>query len=995
MTKKVLSSVLCFMLIASYFISVSAAELIVNGSFNDTGMSFEGLSLYDASSIGKNACGILKNCEYQDDYYSYKAEYLYPVHLLEGRLYRLSMRVYCAEKTGVSSYSTTSFDNKNKNVIFSVYDACDSWQMVSAVFIAGSENEYGIIVDFIAETENNTILIDDISLTEYDTSPTSLRIEGPSAVLVPESGYLSYNFRATAIDSHKNTVPIIQCGISFSELPAGVTYNDELETIIVSSDANDGESFEITATPPSSLPSLPGVTLTVTTCKNYIVNGDFNDYPDLNGFFSSTGNLFLKKDPQYGKTAYIESVEIDENNYLASVNIDNTYFLDASKIYVFRAMVRSESSYPSRKTDATNGILNPDGSISINITNVGAQWSLITSVIEVPREGIYQLNINFSAPDSRPVYFDCVGLYAESLRPTKIIYSAPAHICIPDTEVLSLPFDYAVLDQRNNLISGEDIDLSVNPPDNGVYIEGKTLFVSKNTVPGVYEICAYDKNYPEATGVHKIDITKEMIGDGSFEAQATGQWFSTASPSIFNIATIYKDFVPSDGEKFGKLTFNGCVSALLSDSVIKLSAGKAYVFNSYIKAVVPDIATTVTVMIYNVRSNNFEDNLAVLQYDIDGRDEYNKVFVPEKDITGRLMIAFTTPAQHDSQIALIDNITITNAKTSASKVVVSGYPYPERVLTGKYQFSSNFETTDMSTYRWLISPTKEGVYIPISGETDISISLTREMLGKFLKLEVTPCSLNGPVSGEAMVSSPIEIKDIPNGGGGSQYISAPSNEDYEDDKPAQIPNTNTVNRGTTFSVINIYAQCFSSSNNFFDAYGHWAEQDIILMNAAGIVNGRTNNLFEPNEPITRAEFAAFMIRAFSLAPLYYEGGFDDVNSWDWYSGVVETVTKYNMAQGIGDKLFAPLVPMNREQMTLMTMKALQMTGVKVNDYSKIVFTDSSKISSWALDAVNKATSSGIISGYNDGTFRPHDNTTRAEAVAIIKRMLTYVITAEE
>lgn len=995
MTKKVLSAVLCFMLIASYFTSISAAELIVNGSFNDTGMSFEGLSLYDGSSVGKNQCGILENCEYKDDHYSYNAEYLYPVQLQSGRLYKLSMRVYCTGNTGVSPYSTTKFDNKSNNVIFTVYDVCDSWQMVSAVFIAGSEKEYGIIIDFISATDNNTILIDDISLTEYDTVPVSLRIEGPSSILVPERGYLSHAFKATAIDKSGSAIPVIQCDISFSELPAGVTYNAELETIDVSCDANVGETFEITATPPALLSSLSKATLTVTTGKNYIVNGDFNDYPDLNGFFSSTGNLQLKKDPQYGKAAYIEPVEIDENNFLATVNIDNTYFLDASKIYVFRAMVRSESCYPSRKTDASNGILNPDGSISINITNVGAEWSLVTSVIEVSQAGIYQLNISFLAPDSRPVYLDCVGLYAESLRPTKIIYSAPAHICIPDTDVLSLPFNYAVLDQRNNMILGEDIELSIKPAGSGVYIEGKTLFVSSNTAPGVYEICAYDKNYPEATGVHKIDITKEMIGDGSFEAQATGQWFSTASPSIFNIAPIYKNFVPSDGEKFGKLTFNGSVSALLADSVVKLSAGKAYVFNSYIKAVVPDIATTVTVMIYNVWSNSFEDNLAVLQFDIDGKDEYNKVFVPEKDITGRLMIAFTTPAQHDSQIALIDNISITDAKTSASKVIVSGYPYPERVLVGKYQFSSNFETTDMSTYRWLISPTKDGVYMPLSGETDISISLTREMLDQFLKFEVTPCSLNGPVAGKAMASNPIEIINVPNGGGGSHYVSTPSDEDYEDDKPTQIPNTNTVNRGTTFSVINIYAQSFSASNHFFDTYGHWAEQDIILMNAAGIVNGRSNNLFEPNEPITRAEFSAFMIRAFSLAPLYYEGGFDDVNSWDWYSGVVETVTKYNMAQGVGDKLFAPLVPMNREQMTLMTMKALQMTGVKVKEYSNTAYTDSSKISPWALDAVNKAAAAGIISGYHDGSFRPHDNTTRAEAVAIIKRMLTYVVTAEE
>lgn len=996
LAKKLLLSILLVALILPGFTPVYANNLLINGGFDDAIIPFDNVSLYNAVEYGGNNCGLLTAGELQDGFYRYRAAYSYPIRLEQGSLYSLSLRVYCPNKTNTSPVSSIYYDTQNNDIIFSISGASNFWHTVSGVFIAGSDKDFDLTLEFISSIANDTILIDDISLTRSNIVPVSMRLEGPSSIFVPERGYSSYNYRATAVDARGNTIPLIQGDITLSELPHGVTYNEDFKTISVSSDAALGESFVITATPPSALPTLSLVSLTVTTGKNYIVNGDFNDYPELYGFFSSTSNLILKNDTNYGKTAYLEPVELGEGNYMATINVDETYFLDASKIYVFRAMVRSESIYYSRQTQAHPGIVNSDGSISINVTNVGPEWTEITSVIEVFEEGIYQLNINFFSTDRRPVYFDHAGLYAEALRPTRIDFSAPAHVNIPSSDTMLIPISYAVKDQRNQIVPGEDVEVTVVPSGKGVLIDGKMLLISPSAVSGVYEIKATDVNYPEACGTHKIVVSNEMIGDGSFEVHASGQWFSTAPPSSFNITTIYKEFVPSDGEKFGKLTFCGNVSALLADSVIKLYSGKAYVFNSYIKSVVPDIATTATVFIYNVFGESFEDNLAVLQFDLGDTDSYSKVFIPERDITGRLMIAFTTPPEHDSQIVLIDNISIVEAGVSATNVAISGYPYPDRILTGKYRFWSNFDTTDMSTYRWLISPTKDGVYMPISGETENILSVSGEMLGKFIKFEVTPSSLDGPVSGVPRTSPPIEIINLPKEGGGPP-VSTPSEEDeeYEEDNDTQIPNSSIINKGTAFSVINIYADSFSVyKNTFFDTIGHWAQDDIRIMNAAGIVNGRGKNLFEPNEPITRAEFSAFLIRAFSLAPLYYQGGFDDVKGYEWYAGTVETVTKYNMAQGVGERLFAPDVPITREQVTLMTMNALEMTGVKVNGIKKSPFTDYSKISPWAQDAVNKAVSAGIVSGYFDFTFRPDEKTTRAEAVAILKRMLTYVITAE-
>ena len=164
------------------------------------------------------------------------------------------------------------------------------------------------------------------------------------------------------------------------------------------------------------------------------------------------------------------------------------------------------------------------------------------------------------------------------------------------------------------------------------------------------------------------------------------------------------------------------------------------------------------------------------------------------------------------------------------------------------------------------------------------------------------------------------------------------------------------------------------------------------MSAADIVNGRGNMLFAPDDLITRAEFSAILIRSFSLAPLYYTGGFSDVKTSNWYSGVVETVTKYNIANGVGEGRFAPDSPLTREQLAAMIMRALSLTGVKITPSVPLKFSDSADISTWAKSDAEAAAQIGLITGFPDNTFAPKRNCTRAEAAVLIKRMISYALT---
>lgn len=115
--------------------------------------------------------------------------------------------------------------------------------------------------------------------------------------------------------------------------------------------------------------------------------------------------------------------------------------------------------------------------------------------------------------------------------------------------------------------------------------------------------------------------------------------------------------------------------------------------------------------------------------------------------------------------------------------------------------------------------------------------------------------------------------------------------------------------------------------HFTDTAGHWAEAAIERAAAAGIITGYTDGSFRPERAVTRAEFIVMLARA-----LAWEGA-----------------------------------------------------GAPAS------FADSSSIGSWALQAVRQAVQAGIITGYEDGTFRPHANMSREASATVIARALKLAV----
>ena len=171
--------------------------------------------------------------------------------------------------------------------------------------------------------------------------------------------------------------------------------------------------------------------------------------------------------------------------------------------------------------------------------------------------------------------------------------------------------------------------------------------------------------------------------------------------------------------------------------------------------------------------------------------------------------------------------------------------------------------------------------------------------------------------------------------------------------------------------------------SFTDISGHWAYDDIRYLSEKSIINGKSKELFCPEDCVTRAEFAALLVRTANLQASS-DMRFDDIDSNEWYAQSVSAAAGSGIIFGSGGK-FRPNDNISREEAAVMLMRACKANGIDVPQGSAS-FADSSEISSWAADDINAASALGIIRGMSNGSFMPKKTLTRAESAAVIKRL---------
>ncbi len=180
---------------------------------------------------------------------------------------------------------------------------------------------------------------------------------------------------------------------------------------------------------------------------------------------------------------------------------------------------------------------------------------------------------------------------------------------------------------------------------------------------------------------------------------------------------------------------------------------------------------------------------------------------------------------------------------------------------------------------------------------------------------------------------------------------------------------------------------------FSDIKGHWAESYIKLLANKLVVDGVTDTTFQPERNITRAEFAALVVRALGLDTNSGSSTFKDVAASDWYASVVAAAANAKLVDGYEDGTFRPNATINREELAAMVVRALNYAGAKpdvsADKQTQLLakFKDASKIV-WAKNEIAAAIDAGIIDGMTDDTLGARDTATRAQSATMLKRLLS-------
>ncbi|MBE9011451.1 DUF1565 domain-containing protein [Pseudanabaenaceae cyanobacterium LEGE 13415] len=173
---------------------------------------------------------------------------------------------------------------------------------------------------------------------------------------------------------------------------------------------------------------------------------------------------------------------------------------------------------------------------------------------------------------------------------------------------------------------------------------------------------------------------------------------------------------------------------------------------------------------------------------------------------------------------------------------------------------------------------------------------------------------------------------------------------------------------------------------FSDIQGHWAQQYIQALASQAIITGFPDGTFKPNDPVTRAQFATIVAKAFNPAPRNAAVNFTDVRSNFWGFGAIQTASRAGFMAGFPGGAFRPDQRIPKVQALVALSNGLQYGAGDTSLLSR--FQDAASIPSWAASPIAAATQRQIVVNYPTvGQLNPNREATRAEVAAFIYQAL--------
>jgi arabinogalactan endo-1,4-beta-galactosidase len=163
---------------------------------------------------------------------------------------------------------------------------------------------------------------------------------------------------------------------------------------------------------------------------------------------------------------------------------------------------------------------------------------------------------------------------------------------------------------------------------------------------------------------------------------------------------------------------------------------------------------------------------------------------------------------------------------------------------------------------------------------------------------------------------------------------------------------------------------------------NWAA---FLQQAFSYVNGYPDGTFRPSQAVTRAEMASILSRVAGDEDNAEAVSFSDGASFGWATDAIANVSSLGLMTGYEDGSFQPSKAITRAEMATIVARWLGLEGD-----ASATFTDTAD--HWSAEYIALVADAGYMTGYSDGSFKPDQYLSRAEAVTIINRILGLELT---
>ncbi|MGI8936237.1 MAG: S-layer homology domain-containing protein [Phormidesmis sp.] len=169
---------------------------------------------------------------------------------------------------------------------------------------------------------------------------------------------------------------------------------------------------------------------------------------------------------------------------------------------------------------------------------------------------------------------------------------------------------------------------------------------------------------------------------------------------------------------------------------------------------------------------------------------------------------------------------------------------------------------------------------------------------------------------------------------------------------------------------------------------YWAKPHIDALSSRGLTAGFEDGLFRPDQPVTRAQIANIVAKAFDLVENKETLAFSDVGNDYWARGPIEEVVKGGFMTGFPDNTFAPDAPVTRAQALTTLVSGLGLEAPANVQASLDRYADANSIPNWANEKMAAATAGNLVINYpNIDRLNPNQPTTRAELSALVYQAL--------